>query len=90
MSDPLGKEPREYSVDRDAVAEFSRDMLDKMSKNRHKAHWNTVSNFWLLIRLKQEVEELHQALLSGDNIVGESADVANFAMMIADNVKNGK
>jgi NTP pyrophosphatase (non-canonical NTP hydrolase) len=85
MTDPLGKEPRTYEADYAACITFMGDMHRKMQKNRDKAHWSTVSKFWLLNRLKQEVHELHDALLNDpDNVISECADVANFAMMIAD------
>jgi len=55
--------------------------------------WHHCDEEWLFERLKQEVTELEEAFNSPDtaklsyieNIVKECADVANFAMMIADN-----
>jgi len=89
MSDPTGKEPRNESDDAAAVLRFGADMCGKLRQNNHKAHWSTVNNFWLLVRLKQEVEELKLAMLDDPgSVVAECADVANFAMMIADNVRN--
>ncbi len=88
MSDPLGETDREYHNDRSGVERLSIVMMQKLRKNRHKAHWNTVSQAWLLGRLKDEVEELQLALQEGWDVISECADVANFAMMIADNEMN--
>jgi NTP pyrophosphatase (non-canonical NTP hydrolase) len=87
--DPIGKTPREYWTDVRAVERFSIHMLDKMRKNAHKAHWSTVTQQWLLNRAMDELRELQDAVNEGDpeTIVKEAADVANFAMMIADNAK---
>jgi len=89
MSDPIGKKPREYETDHAVVNSFAGDMFDKLRKNKHKAHWSTVDQLWLLDRLKDEVEELQIAIQEGVDVVPECADVANFAAMIADNARNG-
>ena len=88
MSDPLGKEPRAYETDHKLVNDFASDMFEKLRKNAHKAHWNTVDQSWLLGRLKVEVEELSNAINhTPSEIIQECADVANFAAMIADNAR---
>lgn len=97
MRDPIGRKPRSSGADRAAVRLFGSDMLAKLEENSHKAHWSTVSNRWLLMRLAEECQELMQALVSLDrgqgmatDVIDECADVANFAMMIADNVRTGR
>lgn len=85
-NDPLGKAPRSYNMDHKVVEDMANHMFEKLRRNCKKAHWSTVTQKWLLDRLKQEVDELEQALISGVDVVGECADVANFAAMIADNV----
>lgn len=69
------------------VDNFADIMEIKLNKNDHKTGWKSCSNTYLLTRLKNEVTELENALINGKGvtIVKEAADVANFAMMIADN-----
>lgn len=90
MSDPTGANKRPWVDDHEALQVFSNDMYIKLRENSHKAHWNTVTTEWLLNRCMEELNELQEALGNEDpgDIVRECADVANFAMMIADNVRN--
>lgn len=99
MTDPLhtGPGPRivERSSDtlvpiRDSLHNFVRDMELKLTRNDHKAHWSTVSNAYLFMRLLEELAELARAMVDGDPVLihDECVDVANMAMMIADNVEN--
>ena len=92
MSDEhlIGDEPRCHKSDKIAVAEFADGMLGKLKKNSHKKHWSLVDCEYLFTRLLEEVDELAMAR-SGtlEEIIDECYDVANFAMMIADNLKNG-
>lgn len=57
--------------------------------NRAKPHWATSTFALLLERLRDEVQELENALCREDvaNAVSECCDVANFAMMIADKLR---
>lgn len=89
MSDPIGKTKRIEGQDWNAVLAFAGYMQAKLRDNSHKAHWSTVSQQWLLNRCMDEIRELQEALKSGRayDIVSEAADVANFAMMIADNAR---
>ncbi len=70
-----------------SVIRFVDVMLEKLDENRHKGHWRDMSQKWLLNRLRQETGELRRAVEGGNatEIAREAADVANFAMMIADN-----
>ncbi len=71
------------------VLAFAKRMEAKLAKNRHKGDRNgwikddPKALFW---RIGDEHKELMQAMESGTNeeIANEAADVANFAMMIAD------
>jgi hypothetical protein len=83
---------------RPEVAAFARLMEQKLRENDHKGGWDQESKHWLLGRLKEETSELDNAICDwactkigsqGEReatvVVGrEAADVANFAMMIAD------
>ena len=64
---------------------FAGEMQRQLNENAHKGSWRRCTNRYLLNRLRQELGELRRAVKEGKNIVEEAADVANFAMMIADN-----
>jgi len=71
------------------VLKFAERMEAKLSMNRHKGDrggWLAASPEVLLHRLKQELKEMEDAFWKGDAeaTANECADVANFAMMIAD------
>ena len=79
------------------LARFTLAMAERLEANRHKEHWNPLSFPWLLHRLRQETGELERALEEAamgsgllllpsraGAVIHEAADVANFAMMIAD------
>jgi NTP pyrophosphatase (non-canonical NTP hydrolase) len=69
-------------------------MEGKLRENDHKTGWKAEDPAWLLERLQEEVDELGDAMreaaarpdsAAAKRDVGrEAADVANFAMMIAD------
>lgn len=65
---------------------------DKLRRNDHKPHWKNSSIRFLIKRLKDEIEELEIEIEKGSEllITHEAVDVANFAMMIFDNAKNGR
>lgn len=71
------------------VLKFAERMESKLAMNRHKgdrAGWLNASPEILMHRLKEELKELEDAFWTGDAnaTADECADVANFAMMIAD------
>jgi NTP pyrophosphatase (non-canonical NTP hydrolase) len=72
----------------EALHAFQRIMFDKLKANRHKGGWKNASKRELFERLRAELTELQDEMLHGtpdpDAIAKECADVANFAMMIAD------
>ena len=70
-----------------AINWFSRQMKRKMEENSYKGGWGDDSFKGLLESLVEEIEELRGALINGNkqDIIDEAADVANYAMMIADN-----
>lgn len=61
-------------------------MLDKLKRNRGKLHWRdpSVTDEYLIGRLREEVDELEEAVRSGDvfAVYDEAGDVANFAGML--------
>lgn len=79
-----------------SVRWFADQMQYKLNINRHKNHWSECTYSYLIERLKEEVNELSVHVDSSDvfnpenkqMIIKECADVANFAMIIADSVND--
>src|SRR5690606_5240346 len=76
---------------RPEVAAFARAMEHKLAANDHKEHWREMRVHQLLEMLRDEVDELvravadfHGGMGPHRNVLDEAADVANFAMMVAD------
>lgn len=76
-----------------SVSRFGQQMLDKLcfARNVAKGHWRNYNAVYLLRRLRQEVDELEEALAERPTagVVSECCDVANFALMISDNAERG-
>lgn len=72
------------------VMAFAKRMEGKLAKNRHKgdrAGWLADHPGDLLRRIRDEANELENAILSdhsSEDVWQEAADVANFALMVAD------
>jgi len=76
---------------RDEVMQFARMMEVKLRLNDHKAEWPSIRVLsWYTNRLRDELNELEEALAYGDirGIVNELVDCANFEMMMADVLLN--
>ena len=74
---------------REELQWFSQKMERELRENDHKGGWQGCSDWFLFQRLLEEAGEL-AAVLSGareGNAISEAADIANFAMMIADNIR---
>lgn len=70
-----------------AVLRLASEMARKLEANAHKGGWASCPLPYLTKRLSQEVAELKRAIRankSREDVLAECADVANFAMMIAD------
>ena len=87
-------------MDIDRVRWFAEEMEKKLIANDHKTGWLDEDVDWLFTRLLEEVEELKVYLEKSDGmesncpdykdiagVISEAADVANFAMMIADRIR---
>ncbi|MDQ7095962.1 hypothetical protein REC12_20415 [Desulfosporosinus sp. PR] len=77
---------------REEVKWFAGEMEKTLRENDHKGGWNTCSQWHLIGRLREETIELEEVLHRArfdktrlTEIIKEATDVANFAMMIADN-----
>jgi NTP pyrophosphatase (non-canonical NTP hydrolase) len=95
----LKSNAKEGAVLRPEVEVFAREMERALRKNDHKPGWKMDEPAALLARLREETDELEQAIrdVSGARddlhldggplwwkVIEEAADVANFALMIAD------
>lgn len=73
---------------RPEVRAFAEAMELALQQNDHKGGWSGCSELYLVERMREEEAELVKTLITdGDQlpaILKEAADVANFAMMIAD------
>ena len=72
------------------VEKFANMMNEKLWLNRHKPHWKECSLQYLSMRITQEKKELLAAIKQNKSkieVLKEAADIANFALMIADNYK---
>ena len=66
---------------------FAQVQWQNLEANMHKGGWSHDTPSSLFTRLLEEVEELRAALMdreSPSSVAKEAADVANFAMMLAD------
>ncbi len=71
------------------VERLHSEMRKKLKANREREHWKQSSGRYLFARLREEVDELIDAVNHGEDAWAEAADVANFAAMIADNATPG-
>jgi NTP pyrophosphatase (non-canonical NTP hydrolase) len=77
---------KKFRGTRPPLAWFANEMERQLEENDYKRGWKNCTQRFLLKRLNQEVRELMKAIKQGKPyVVEEAADVANFAMMIADN-----
>lgn len=81
---------------REPVVWFAEQMEKKLAEHDDSDSYGGCSDDWLLKRLREEAQELEDVLPGGkvpmsktrsEEIISEAADVANFAMMIADNAR---
>lgn len=77
---------------RPEMVELAKTMEHKLQKNDHKREWGTYGAgdvWWLLAKLREEVDELEEALhlcakgeLPAEEVLFECGDVSNFNLMI--------
>jgi len=71
---------------------FAEQMKSALNKHLDRPGWKKEGVFWLLGRLNEEIAELFKAIEFKETkvkVIKECADVANFAMMIADVYESG-
>lgn len=66
---------------------FVNQMEKKLRENDYKSGWKYENEMYLWERLNEEIAELGNAV-GKSNIIDECLDIANFAMMIANNRRN--
>ena len=73
---------------RTQVEWFAKRMENKLIANDHKGGWQGEPNYYFTTCIKDELDELQSALMSGNETeaINECVDIANFAMMLADNL----
>lgn len=75
---------------REEIQEFAKDMQWKLMWNDHKGGWAHIGISELIDRIAGELEELRAAYINdADNheLIRECADIANYCMMLADNLR---
>lgn len=75
---------------RKALQEFAEKMEEVLKANEYKGGWDGLSIFYLWESALKEMVELRDAIIQGQDkeiIIEEACDVANFIMMLADNVR---
>lgn len=74
---------------RPSVLEFAQKMERKLRLHDDRGGWAGCNVMWLEKRMEEELSELESAMLAGspDDIDDEAADVANFLMMISENMR---
>ena len=69
---------------------FACNMQQELDNNDNKCGWVHLSPKWIINRIRQETKELEKAIknkATKRRIISECADIANFAMMLADNIR---
>src|SRR4030042_5521990 len=99
--DPQGGEmTKARDVPREEVSHFAMIMEARLREHDDRSGWKGKPFRYLIFRLNQELNELYscfshpvltdgeaEPLVGPEKIIREAADVANFAMMIADNLR---
>ncbi len=77
---------------RESVRWFAEKMEAALAAHDDRPGWEGESTRWLFMRLCDEADELETAFRMSDpeRMIHEAADVAAFAMMIADNARGGR
>lgn len=77
---------------RPALLRFAEEQERILANNDHKNHWSDMNYYYLVECVGDELDELKNAMMDQDleTAQGECCDIANFAMMIYDNIERGK
>lgn len=96
IAEALTAPDAEHGEPRSVVQWFAQEMERKLQENDYKGGWQGESPFRFANRIHDEWGELADALFrfhtkpsNADAVIAECADIANFALMIADIVRQG-
>jgi hypothetical protein len=89
LKDEVAKRLKDTDGIRAEILFLAVEMEKKLAEHPDRPGWRGESNDYLFNRLLIELAELQEAIAFGPEIeiIRESADVANFAMMLADNAR---
>lgn len=84
-------------MNRKEIEWFASEMEKKLKENDYKGGWKKCHIWWLVNKLKDEVKELEDTIEKAfeekdelteisEDVISECADIANYSMMIADNI----
>lgn len=77
--------PSEMGEYEDDLRFFFEVMVEKLHENAHKGKWEYSDLAEVVRKMQEEMQELQDAMIDGDvdGVVSESADLANFALILA-------
>lgn len=74
---------------REEVKKFAQEMEKQLQANEHKGGWKKCNDYLLYKGIEHNARELVQTLMMAEgnkaDIIRRCANIANYAMMIADN-----
>jgi hypothetical protein len=70
---------------RPAVLRFAQLMEQRLKENDHKSGWEDCTRSYLFHKMLAKTDKLEDCFLREDDPIKDAVDVANYAMMIADN-----
>lgn len=77
-------ERKQREIVHTAVAQFAQVMEIKLGASGLTTHQSHEASAWLMRRLERELNELAMAMVKDEDVLGEAADVADVAMLIAE------
>jgi len=88
------KEKEKEAKPREQVQWFSKEMEKELLDNDHKGGWDKCDDGYLTWMLKSNLIKLSELIFQEpkdvQKVIKEATDVANYAMMIADNLRSAK
>lgn len=80
----------EYKDCRKVVKDFAIQMEIILRENDHKHGWEDLADETIISRMLEEIGEIitEKACITGNSPQDEAVDLANYAMMLWDNITN--
>jgi hypothetical protein len=92
-----------YKLEYQCVKEFKADMERRLDENKTRCGWSECDHEYLLDGIRKNVADIERFFIAyrmcktdemkeefSKSVIDASADVSNYAMMIADNIRNGR